>query len=321
MFFLAGFKTPASFAYITPITVANRKSPFKRIERELNKRLLVLKNEHKINDSTYRKLHSTDAIPPAIRGSIKHHKEGNPVRPIVSSIGSALYNTSKFLTDILSPLQNCNGFSVPKSAKFAEEISNVDIQDDEVMLSFDVVSLFTAIPVDKACNYISNKLLKDDKLSSRTSLDSNEITSLLHFVLSNNYFIYHDKIYKQTHGCAMGSPVSPVVANLCMEAIEEVAINTSEVKPKVWKRYVDDSFCIIKRNAVNSFHTTLNSIDPHISFTIEEESDQQIAFLDTLVSRKDNTIAIDVYRKATLIHSLTSYPFLVLAIQFLVRLF
>ena len=68
----------------------------------------------------------------------------------------------------------------------------------------------------------------------------------------------------------------------------------------MWKRYVDDSFCIIKRNAVNSFHTTLNSIDPHISFTIEEESDQQIAFLDTpLVSRKNNTITIDVFRKAT----------------------
>ena len=56
-------------------------------------------------------------FPPVISGSIKHHKQGNPVRPIVSSIGSALYNTSKFLTDILSPLQNCNGFSVPNSAK------------------------------------------------------------------------------------------------------------------------------------------------------------------------------------------------------------
>ena len=176
--------------------------------------------------------------------------------------------------------------------------SYVDIQDDEVMLSFDVVSLFTAIPVDKACDYINNKLLKDDTLPSRTSLNSDEIISLLHFVLSNNYFIYDDKIYKQIHGCAMGSPVSPVEANLCMEAIEEVAINTSEIQPKIWKRYVDDSFCIIKRNAVNSFHTTLNSIDPHISFTIEEESDQQIAFLDTLVSRKDNKITINVYRKA-----------------------
>ena len=60
-------------------------------------------------------------------------------------------------------------------------------------------------------------------------------------------------------------------------------------------------FTYIKRDAhaVNSFHTTLNSIDPHISFTIEKESDQQIAYLDTLVSSKDNTITIDVYRKAT----------------------
>ena len=84
-----------------------------------------------------------------------------------------------------------------------------------------------------------------------------------------------------------------------MEAIEEVAINTSEIQPKIWKRYVNDSFCIIKRNAVNSFHTTLNSIDPHILFTIEEEPDQQTTFLDTLVSCKDNKITIAVYRKAT----------------------
>ena len=167
------------------------------------------------------------------------------------------------------------------------------------MLFFDEVSLFTAIPIDKACDYITNKLLKDDTLSSRTSLNSNEIISLLHFVLSFNYFIYDNKICKQIHDCVMGSPVSPVVVNLCMEAIDEVAINTSEVQPKVWKHYVDDSFCIIKRNAVNSFHTTLNSINPHISFTIEEESDQQIAFLDSLVSRKDNMITIGVYRKAT----------------------
>ena len=112
-------------------------------------------------------------------------------------------------------------------------------------------------------------------------------------------FFTHEPEQQQIHGCAMGSPFSPVVANLCMEAVEEVAINTSEIQPKVCKRYVDDSFCIIKRNAVNYFHTTLNSIDPHISFTIEEESDQQIAFLDTLVSRKDNKITISVYRKAT----------------------
>ena len=146
------------------------------------------------------------------------------------------------------------------------------ILDDEVMVSFDVVSLFTAIPVNKACNYIKKKLEDDNSLSSRTKLDIDEIVSLLTFVLSNNYFMFNDKIYKQIHGCAMGSPVSPIVANLCMEDIEESAIIALTVPPKVWKRYVDDSFCIIKKDEIPTFHNKLNSMDPHISFTTEQRT-------------------------------------------------
>jgi len=88
----------------------------------------------------------------------------------------------------------------------------------------------------------------------------------------------------------MGSPVSPVVANLYMEAIEEMAIYTTPVPPKVWKRYVDDRFYIIKRNAVDSFHNTLNAVDQHIAFITRSLS-------WTLVTRKDNALIIDVYRK------------------------
>lgn len=73
----------------------------------------------------------------------------------------------------------------------------------------------------------------------------------------------------------------------------------SSVPPKVWKRYVDDSFVIIKKDAVSSFHNTLNASDPKISFTIELENNSQIAFLDTLVSRRNGVVVIDVYRKPT----------------------
>ena len=79
----------------------------------------------------------------------------------------------------------------------------------------------------------------------------------------------------------MGSPVSPFVASLCIEDIEESAIIASTVPSKVWKRYVDDSFCIIKKNEIPAFHNTPNSMDPHISFTIEQENNGQIPFLDT----------------------------------------
>ena len=97
----------------------------------------------------------------------------------------------------------------------------------------------------------------------------------------------------------MGSPVSPVVANLCMEEIEESAISISSVRPKIWKRYVDDSFCIIGKNDVSAFHDTLNSIDSNISFTIETECNGNISFLDTLVSRRNGVIVVNVYRKPT----------------------
>ena len=97
----------------------------------------------------------------------------------------------------------------------------------------------------------------------------------------------------------MGSPASPVVANLCMEVIEDWALSISTVPPKIWKRYVDGSFVIIKKDSVSAFHDTLNSIDPKNSFTIETENNSQIAFLDTLVTRKNGVIAIDVYRKPT----------------------
>jgi len=97
----------------------------------------------------------------------------------------------------------------------------------------------------------------------------------------------------------MGSPVNPVVANLCMEEIDESAINASPVTPKIWKRYVDDGFCIIKKNGVTAFHDTLNSIDTNISFTIEHECNRKISFLDTLVSRNNGAISVDVYRKPT----------------------
>ena len=71
------------------------------------------------------------------------------------------------------------------------------INDDETMVSFDVVSLFTAIPFQKTCHYIRTKLEQDDTLTLRTNLTIDDIISLLDFTLSNNYFIYNDVTYKQ----------------------------------------------------------------------------------------------------------------------------
>ena len=82
-----------------------------------------------------------------------------------------------------------------------------------------------------------------------------------------------------------------------MEKIEEMAKTTS-VPPKTWKRFVDDSFSIIKKNAVETFHNTLNSLDPSIQFTLGHEHNGKLAFLDTVITRKNGKLNIDV-RKPT----------------------
>ena len=68
---------------------------------------------------------------------------------------------------------------------------------------------------------------------------------------------------------------------------------------KKWFRFVDDVFSIIKKHAITDFHNLLNSIDPHINFTIEQEQNGQFSFLDTIVTRNNRSLIINVYSKPT----------------------
>ena len=96
----------------------------------------------------------------------------------------------------------------------------------------------------------------------------------------------------------MGSPVSAIIADLYMEAIEKQAIATTSIKPRIWRRYVDDTFTIIKHNDVDYLLDHFNQQHPSIRFTTETENDNKIAFLDSLVTREpDGRLHTTVYRK------------------------
>jgi hypothetical protein len=97
------------------------------------------------------------------------------------------------------------------------------------MISFDVVSLFIAIPVHRAFSEHSrNKLSKDNALGQRSKLSIDNIIKLLRFTLSNSYF----KRDVQSNSRLMGSPVSPIVANLFVEKIVERVFKQTDTPPK-----------------------------------------------------------------------------------------
>ncbi|BHF69297.1 hypothetical protein SprV_0301234100 [Sparganum proliferum] len=104
----------------------------------------------------------------------------------------------------------------------------------------------------------------------------------------------------------MGSPVSGLVAELVLQELEKIAFLQHE--PVFWRRYVDDTFVIVKKDMLQHFHSLLNAVFPDIKFTMEEEQEQQLPFLDVLVRRNLNgELETTVYRKATNTTQLLSF--------------
>ena len=88
----------------------------------------------------------------------------------------------------------------------------------------------------------------------------------------------------------MGSPVSPDTANVCLEHFESLAIPTSPTLMKLWFRYVNDVHSATRKDHVNKLQEHLNSVDPHIKFTIELPGTDGLPFLVTLTKPNPNSI-------------------------------
>jgi len=157
------------------------------------------------------------------------------------------------------------------------------------MVSFDVISLFTEVPVEDSLSLLSHHFTED-------------ILALFKLVLTSTYFCFNGQYFEQTDGVAMGSPLSPVIANFFMEDFEEGVLNQATHKPTCWYRYVDDIFAIWPsgKASLSTFLVHLNSPHKNIQFTMEIEENGRLPFLDIDVYKKTTgSLGHKVYRKPT----------------------
>ena len=210
---------------------------------------------------------------PKFCGLPKIHKPDVPLRLIVSSIGSPIYKLAKYINTLITPLIGVTPFYVRDSKHFINDIKTIQIQPNEVMVSFDIKSLSTNVLVDVALEVILQRLTEDETLEDRTALTPEQVAHLLELCLRSTYFSFREEFYQQTDSAAMSSPVSPVVANLYMEMFEEMALIMAQPKPRVWRRYVDDIFCLVEEKYVDNLLKHLNNQRP---ITVERE-DSNIA--------------------------------------------
>ena len=99
----------------------------------------------------------------------------------------------------------------------------------------------------------------------------------------------------------MGSPLSPVIANIYMEHLEETALQTAPLQPTLRLRYVDDTFAIWLhgQDELEHLHSHINQQHPNIQFTVEQQKDDKLLFLDVQVARSPVGLSTCVYRKPT----------------------
>lgn len=284
----------------TEVYKALKSDPTTRFQNSNNKLIGELKSAAFISADAAKSLVNYNSVPPRFFGLPKVHKENCPLRPIVSTINSPTSKLSKFIADVLKiSFADYFEYSIKDSFAFAAVINDFQLPDDYVIVSLDVISLFTNISLE-----ISVKIISDEwpRIQNNTNIPKNVFVKIIRFLFDSNYFSYNGHYYSQIFGCPMGSNLSPVLANIVMSCLLKSCIGQLSFTIPFIYQYVDDLILAIPNRSNQEILDVFNGFDQHIKFTIEEENNRSVPFLDTRVIRTpDNKIILDWYQKS--IHS------------------
>jgi len=185
---------------------------------------------------------------------------------------------------------------VTNSFQLVERLSGVLVESGHKLISLDVISLFTNIPIDLAINSVERRwnFIKDN-----CSISQPEFITAVKFILNSTYFTFNDSIYQQTYGTPMGSPLSPIIADIVLQDLEDKALANLKFTPSFYVRYVDDVALCVPSASVSETLNIFNSSHPRIQFTLEVGENDKLNFLDITLILDGSCLMFDWYHKPT----------------------
>ena len=191
-------------------------------------------------------MYPTGSRPGLFYTTVKLHKLQNveglnelTMQPIISNIGTATYETAKFLNFLLAPLGKSD-LSILNTKAFVNQVRGQKLPEDYKIISFDVKSLFTNVALNETIDIILRKVYDENKID--TKIPKSTLKELLHLCTKHVHFKFNNEIYIQCDGVAMGSPLGPLLANIFVISLEDSTLPKLELYLCNWKRYVDDTF-------------------------------------------------------------------------------
>lgn len=217
------------------------------------------------------------------------------LRPIVPTIGSPGYEIGKAIKRILENIFPGKNWNVKNACEAKTQLEDCKINSMDTVVSFDVKSMFTNIPVNKAIEIIMESA---DKITKKYMIKPELFKEALLFCLEEcTYIKCKDTIVKQKMGLPMGGVLSPIISRIVMDDLIQSRIVNMGIKPKLLLIYVDDSIFVLKKTNVFKTFLSINKYDKNITFTLEPEVRGIINFLNVTIINTGSELRTKWYKK------------------------
>jgi len=205
-----------------------------------------------------------------------------------------LYFLANYLQDIITKHIPNTVSHIDNSFQLVKQLNGTTLENGIDLISLDAISLFTNIPVELAIESISNRWTH---ISTKCSIPKNEFLTALQLIMDLTFFTFNNKFYRQNFGTPMGSPLSPIIADIVLQDLERKALEFG-VEIPFYYRYVDDIATAIHQTQQIRLLNIFNSFHPRIQFTMEIGG-TKLDFLDVTIINNKNKIEFDWFHKPT----------------------